>query len=239
MLSGAVALMWSRMPALARNITQTKAILNQTAVDTAGHVRRYRREQQHVGRGKLDAFAGESQPGLPPPPPPPHRLRLPAATAASASAPPPPPPPRLRLRPRRRPAVACQRDRPQAEHGEGTDPGTALPSRHDAQGSLPARRPRARPEPTGRRGTRGQLQGQPASRPQVTNEPGRPPTGRAPRLRSCDQPQVGDSCAKLPLYEAAQVTTEGSRAAVAPSAGSRRSLRLRRPRRLRMRRRCS
>ena len=47
----------------------------------------------------------------------------------------------------------AERDRPEAGNGEGTDPGTALPGRHGAQGSLPARRPCRRPEPTGRRGT--------------------------------------------------------------------------------------
>ena len=78
-----------------------------------------------------------------------------AATAASASG------------PTAGPLSRAERDRPEAEHGEGTDPGTALPRRHDAQGSLPARRPCARPEPTGRRSTARQLQGQPAGRTQV------------------------------------------------------------------------
>ncbi len=78
-----------------------------------------------------------------------------AASAASASG------------PTAGPLSRAERDRPEAEYGEGTDPGTALPRRHGAQGSLPARRPCRRPEPTGRRGTPRRLQGQPAGRTQV------------------------------------------------------------------------
>ena len=59
----------------------------------------------------------------------------------------------------------AERARPEAGNGEGTDPGTPLPSRHGAQGSLPARRPCRRPEPAGRRGTPRQLQGQPEGGP--------------------------------------------------------------------------
>ncbi len=62
----------------------------------------------------------------------------------------------------------AERARPEAGNGEGTDPGTALPSRHGAQGSLPARRPCRRPEPTGRLGTPRQLQGQPEGGPALT-----------------------------------------------------------------------
>ncbi len=50
------------------------------------------------------------------------------------------------------PLSRAERARPAAGNGQGADPGAALPSRHDPQGSLPARRPCPRPEPTGRRG---------------------------------------------------------------------------------------
>ena len=61
----------------------------------------------------------------------------------------------------------AERARPEAEHGQGEDPGPALPRRHDPQGALEASRPSRRPEPTRRRGTPAQLQGQPAGGSQV------------------------------------------------------------------------
>ena len=61
----------------------------------------------------------------------------------------------------------AERARPEAEHGQGEDPGPALPRRHGAQGALEARWPSRRPEPTRRRGTPAQLQGQPAGGSQV------------------------------------------------------------------------
>ena len=73
------------------------------------------------------------------------------------------------LRPLRRPLSRAEPDRPAAGNGQGTDPGTALPSRHRAQGSLEARRPCRGPEPTRWLGTAGRLQGQPEGGPALTN----------------------------------------------------------------------
>ena len=102
-----------------------------------------------------------------------HRLRLrPTATAsatasasaaaASAAA--------SASGPTAGPLSRAERDRPEAEHGEGTDPGTALSRRHGAQGSFPACRPCRRPEPAGRLGPARQLQGQPEGRQALTTQ---------------------------------------------------------------------
>lgn len=60
--AAAVALMWSAAPALVGDITQTSAILNQTAIDTSDLTCGGTAENNNVwGEGKLDAFAAVSQ----------------------------------------------------------------------------------------------------------------------------------------------------------------------------------
>ncbi|NRN68242.1 Bacillopeptidase F [Kibdelosporangium sp. 4NS15] len=57
-VAGAVALLWSASPALAGDINATKALLNQTAVDTASTQCGGTPENNNVwGEGKLDTFA--------------------------------------------------------------------------------------------------------------------------------------------------------------------------------------
>jgi len=56
-LSGAVALIWSEVPALRRNITGTEAILDQTAIDTAGGCGGTTQNNNTFGEGRLDALA--------------------------------------------------------------------------------------------------------------------------------------------------------------------------------------
>ena len=56
-LSATVALMWSAVPALRRNISGTEAILNQTAIDTAGTCGGTTENNNTWGEGKLDALA--------------------------------------------------------------------------------------------------------------------------------------------------------------------------------------
>ncbi len=89
-----------------------------------------------------------------------RHLHLPATTsAATASA------TSATSGPTAGPLSRAERDRPAAGNGQGADPGTALPGRHDAQGSLPARRPVVGQSPRGGAVRARQLQGQPAGRP--------------------------------------------------------------------------
>jgi subtilisin family serine protease len=71
-VSGAVALLWSGAPSLRRNISGTEALLNQTAIDTAGGCGGTTENNNTFGEGRLNVLAAmQAAPPPPPPPPPP------------------------------------------------------------------------------------------------------------------------------------------------------------------------
>ena len=60
-LAGTVALIWSAAPGFRRNIAATRAVLNQTAIDTDGTCGGTTQNNNSFGEGRLDALAAVTQ----------------------------------------------------------------------------------------------------------------------------------------------------------------------------------